>query len=193
MQGRPTHKGLAEQIRRLEKSRQKHAAALAEIDQLLHQIGEALRSSASSSQSIPDAKALELTLARPAAAMHAHGRRYRKLALTGEKAIVAFVQRRGRASTSEINEHWRAEGRGGVANNAIVRLMKRGALVREPIPNNRGSWYRYGGESPHSDVQSQDFSRSAGSPSELSASVAAGPVDFTAEPVGTSAQGSTFG
>jgi hypothetical protein len=188
MQSRPTHKGLAEQIRRLEKSRQKHATALAEIDQLLHQIGEALRSSASSSQSIPETKAMELTLARPATS-HGTGRRYRKLALTGEKAIVAFVQRRGRASTSEINEHWRAEGRGGVANNAIVRLMKRGALVREPIPGNRGSWYRYGSETPppRMDVQAEDTADSAADVSHVSA------LEFSPEPVGASAQGATFG
>ena len=184
MQGRPTHKGLAEQIRRLEKSRQKHAAALAEIDQLLHQIGEALRSSSSASQTIPEAKAMELTLARPVS--HGPGRRYRKLALTGEKAIVAFVQRRGRASTSEINEHWRAEGRGGVANNAIVRLMKRGALVREPIPGNRGSWYRYGGAAPHT----VDHPAHEGSASDASGHSS---VLFATEPVGAAAQGATFG
>jgi hypothetical protein len=193
MQTRPTHKGLAEQIRRLEKSRQKHAAALAEIDQLLHQIGEALRSSAASPQSNHEGKALELALARPS--IHAPSRRYRKLALTGEKAIVAFVQRRGRASTAEINEHWRAEGRGGVANNAIVRLMKRGALVREPIPGNRGSWYRYGGES-RLDVHRQGFPQSA-SPENSDASSGelgtASAVEFGTEPVGTSAQSAAFG
>jgi hypothetical protein len=124
---------------------------------------------------------------------HGTGRRYRKLALTGENAIVAFVQRRGRASTAEINEHWRAEGRGGVANNAIVRLMKRGALVREPIPGNRGSWYRYGGETSHLDGPAHDSSQDTHEAAEhLSGGASHAGLGFAAEPVGATGQ-ATFG
>jgi hypothetical protein len=86
--------------------------------------------------------------------------------MTGEEAILAFVNQHGRATTAEINAHWRSEGRGGVANNAIVRLLKRGELVREPVPGTRGSYYR---------CQSPDPAHSMNAAHPAATPVAAGP------------------
>jgi arginine repressor len=133
-----THPGLADQIKQLEESRDKHAAALAEIDQLLNRISQTLKSLHPSSQLSSPSVTAGWT------AMGEGGRRkYHKMELTGDQAVVAFVKKRGIATTAEINAQWRAEGRGGVANNAIVRLLKRGELVRETSQGSRGGRYRH--------------------------------------------------
>src|SRR2546423_1198691 len=109
---------LAEQVRRLEASRQQHVTALAQIDQLLSHIGDALRR-------------MHVGQARPTEAEQSSGleygvgdegaeapsgrlgpRRYRKAELTGEQSVLALVRRQGSATTAEINRQWRGEGRG---------------------------------------------------------------------------------
>ena len=133
-----THESLADQIKRLEESRTRHAAALGEIDQLLNRISQALKSTG-----IPDAPSTgtpwQSSVENRLRIFGENGRRkYRKMELTGDQAVIAFVRARGSATTSEINAQWRAEGRGGVANNAIVRLLKRAELVRETNHGSRG-------------------------------------------------------
>jgi hypothetical protein len=71
-------------------------------------------------------------------------RRYQKLPQTGEESVLTFVREHGNPSTAEINDHWRGEGRPGVANPTVARLLKRGALRRENDPTVRGSRYRIG-------------------------------------------------
>ena len=136
-----THESLADQIKRLEESRAKHAAALGEIDQLLNRISHALKSSGTSdtpSTGVP----WQNGVADTSRLFGENGRRkYRKLELTGDQAVIAFVRTRGTATTAEINAQWRSEGRGGVANNAIVRLLKRAELVRETNHESRGGRY----------------------------------------------------
>jgi hypothetical protein len=149
-----TRSDLADQVRRLEVSRQQHIAALAQIDQLLTRIGDAVRKlHVTAPQGPGGERDLGLRFepyrqpdeAAEAPARPGGRRRYRKAELTGEQAVIAFVRRQGSATTAEINRQWRMEGRGGAANNAILQLLRRGELVREPIPGQRrGSRYRSG-------------------------------------------------
>ena len=146
-----TGHGLAFQIKQLEESRERHAAAVAEIDHLLGRIGEAINSVHPSSP-MASAKAIgngsatwNARLGNASSLLLEGGRRkYHKMERTGDQSVVAFIKESGTATTAEINAHWRAEGRGGVANNAIVRLLKRGELVRELSPGSRSGLYRCG-------------------------------------------------
>jgi hypothetical protein len=140
-----THPGLADQIKQLEESRDKHAAALAEIDLLLNRISQTLKSPHPPGPlSSPSGTAEWANALGNSSTIGEVGRRkYHKMELTGDQAVLAFVKERGIATTAEINAQWRAEGRGGVANNAIVRLLKRGELVRETSQGSRGGRYRY--------------------------------------------------
>jgi hypothetical protein len=61
---------------------------------------------------------------------------------TGEESVLAFVKELGRATAGEVNKKWRAEGRGGSADNTLGRLVKRGDLVREDVPGQRGGIYK---------------------------------------------------
>jgi hypothetical protein len=126
---------LIQQIRALQADRQRHAEALARIDQTLAQIGQMIIPSGPADAALP--------LDRVAVAAGKH-RKYRKLPLTGEQFIVDLIRRQGSATTLEINRAWRAEGRGGVANNTIGRLLQRHEIVREALNGQRGSRYRLG-------------------------------------------------
>src|SRR5947209_6793366 len=132
--------GLVDKLKRLEESREKHLAALTEIDRLLGRISITLDSMVPTEvrnkppvteADIPGDPRDQRAVVRVEVGPR---RRYVKLGLTGDQGIVAFVRERGVATTAEINAQWHAEGRGGAANNAIVRLLKRGELVREPCP-----------------------------------------------------------
>jgi hypothetical protein len=133
---------LSEQIRRLETSRRQHVAAVARIDQLLGRISDAIESlQGGHAHLAPASEQLQHT-PEQATLNPNRPRHYRKVGVTGDNAVLAFVRGRGSATTAEINRQWRSEGRGGVANNAILRLLRRGELVRESLRDQRGSAYR---------------------------------------------------
>jgi hypothetical protein len=72
------------------------------------------------------------------------GRRRRRrgsFAMSGDESVLSFVQKKGDATTSEIQKHWQSEGRGGKADNSISRLFKDKKLKRTPLENQRGSSY----------------------------------------------------
>src|SRR5205814_31141 len=48
---------------------------------------------------------------------------------------------RGEPTTAEVNAHWRAEGRRGVANAEITRLIRAGSIRRVSDPAVRDSRY----------------------------------------------------
>ena len=145
----PFHeRDLAEKIRQLEEDRQRHARAIAEIDGILARIQQALtvvhdRVPAGGAPSPAPSTRLPPP---PEAASPASGdrprRRYQKLPQTGEESVLAFVRDHGKPTTAEINDHWKSEGRPGVANPTVARLLKRGLLQRENDPSIRGSRYR---------------------------------------------------
>jgi hypothetical protein len=133
---------LAEKIRLLQEDRERHARAIGEIDEVLARIQQAVNTVRT------DDGANAIGDADPSQARDSGGggervrRRYQKLPQTGEESVLAFVRRQGNPSTAEINDHWKSEGRPGVANPTVARLLKRGLLRRESDSYVRGSRYR---------------------------------------------------
>ena len=62
-------------------------------------------------------------------------------AISGEESILAFVASAGQPNAAEINIHWKNEGRGGVANTPISKLVKAGKLKSVAVVGERGSRY----------------------------------------------------
>ena len=128
---------LAEKIRQLQADRQQHAQAINEIDQVLGRVEKALT----------ELKAMTArTSGHVSTAPHSGDdrprRHYQKFELTGEESVLDFIRRQGHPTTAEINNNWHAQGRTGVANPILARLLKRGLLERESDPTVRGSRYR---------------------------------------------------
>jgi hypothetical protein len=121
---------LAEQIKRLEADRQRHAQAMAEIDDVLARINDAL----SAVRSIPDA-------GRPTLEVYSQRRRRGRFTQTAIQSVLAFIRERGNPSTSEINAHWRSEGRKGTVNVTLLKLLKEGLIQRVQDASIRGSRY----------------------------------------------------
>ena len=130
---------LIEKIRRLQADRAEHAQAINEIDKVLSRVENALHALKAMTHKKghvegevgPDGESAP----RPR-------RHYQKFELTGEESVLQFVRNGGNPTTAEINANWQAEGRTGVANPILARLLKRGQLEREQDPNVRGSRYR---------------------------------------------------
>ena len=131
-------------IQELLAQKQKHTEALDRINEMLSRIGSMLgggngsgvrrgpgRPPASAS---PAMAAVEPTTRR-------RRRKRGKFAVSGEESIINFIREHRNPSTSEITAHWRSEGRGGKADNALSRLVKIRRLKRQPIAGERGSRY----------------------------------------------------
>jgi hypothetical protein len=118
---------LAAKIRQLQTERARHMQAIIEIDKVLGQVQSALTEVESSDFLSAD---------------HSGRRRYQKLETTGEESVLEFIRDRGNPTTAQVNEHWQGQGRPGVANPILARLLKRKLLRRENDPNVRGSRYR---------------------------------------------------
>jgi len=121
-----TPKDLAAKIRQFEDERAGHIQAIAEIDKVLEQIRHALT----------DVEPFTDADERPR-------RRYRKFEMTGEESVIEFVRIQGNPSTAQVNAHWKGQGRTGVVNPILARLIKRGVLRREDDPSVRGSRYYF--------------------------------------------------
>ena len=61
--------------------------------------------------------------------------------ISGEESVLAFIKKHGNPSTSEVNEHWHGEGRGGKADNTLSKLVKVKQLKRVSADDARGSRY----------------------------------------------------
>jgi hypothetical protein len=61
--------------------------------------------------------------------------------VSGEESVVAFVKKAGTPTTKEVNKHWKAEGRGGTADNTLTKLVKLKKLKRINLVGQRGSKY----------------------------------------------------
>jgi len=121
-----TSEDLGAKIRRFQRERARHVRAIDEIDKVLARIQQVL-----TGLEVPSAN----YAGRPR-------KRYQKLELTGEESVVEFIRIRTNPSTAQVNVHWKAQGRLGVANPILARLFKRGVLRRENDPTVRGSRYR---------------------------------------------------
>jgi hypothetical protein len=130
---------LADKIRRLQADRAEHAQAINEIDKVLGRVENALHAlkemTSKSGQTASDQAADIDPSQRPR-------RHYQKFELTGEESVLEFIRNGQNPTTAEINANWHAQGRTGVANPILARLLKRGQLEREIDPTVRGSRYR---------------------------------------------------
>jgi histone H1/5 len=64
-----------------------------------------------------------------------------KYAQTGDEFILAFIGKKGTATTNEIRQHWKKAGRKGKAENNLTGLVKHGKVLRTPTPGEAGSTY----------------------------------------------------
>jgi|GEM_PF-839170 len=131
---------LAQKIRQLQADREKHAQAIAHIDQVLSRVESALSGIRAATTNAPAAP-LKPVLETLAHSVPRPRRKYQKFALTGEESVLQFIRTHGNPTTAEVNENWHAEGRTGVANPLLARLLKSGLIEREADPSVRGSRY----------------------------------------------------
>ena len=128
---------IAGRIERLLADRRQHAEALAEIDSALEQIRSALQGINGTGVSTRLGPRKAAAEALPASRKR-RGRRgvYGK---TSDEMILALVGQRGGATTQEIKAKWKADGRGGTADNALSKMVKDRKLKRTPLVGQRGS------------------------------------------------------
>jgi len=124
--------GLAAQIDALMHKRVGHASAIEAIDGLLGKISHMLGGKLEA----PAAAKVKATTG---------GKKRRKrrgsFTMSGDESILAFVKSAGSPTTKEVNQHWKGEGRGGSADNALTKLVKTKKLKRINIKGERGSKY----------------------------------------------------
>ncbi len=61
--------------------------------------------------------------------------------ITAEESILAFVKERGGATTQEIRKFWTGEGRPGVPDYVVSRMVAGRKLMRMPLGGKLGSRY----------------------------------------------------
>jgi hypothetical protein len=128
----PPDRNLAEMIQQLEADRRRHAEAIEAIDQVLSQVGRVVSHARLDTGDFP---------VPPDVSSVAGVRRRGKFELTGERSVLQFIAHKGNPTTAEINEHWRSEGRRGVANVILLKLLKQGLIRRLVDASIRGSRY----------------------------------------------------
>ena len=133
----PSPAQIAGRIERLLTDRQQHAEALAEIDSALEQIRSALQGINGTGVSTRPGprKASAGTMPAP---RKRRGRRG-KYGTSSTEMILALVGQRGEATTQEIKAKWKADGRGGSADNPLSKMVKDRQLKRTPLVGQRGS------------------------------------------------------
>src|SRR3954454_8670817 len=117
--------GLAAQIDALMHKRVGHASAIEAIDGLLgkisHMLGGKLEAPAASNGKVSIGGKVG-------------GKKRRKrrgsFEMSGDESILAFIKSAGTPTTKEVNQHWKGEGRGGSADNALTKLVKMKKLKR---------------------------------------------------------------
>ena len=127
---------LAERIQQLVNERQKHADAIALIDETLSGVAASLTGAAPISSRAASA-------ANPAApaTKRKRGGRLRKFATSAEESVLAFIRQNRNPTTQEIKKHYYSEGRGGTADNVLSKLFREKKVRREPLKDQRGSRY----------------------------------------------------
>jgi hypothetical protein len=133
-------------VQELLEQKAKHTEALNRINETLSRIGSMLGGNGSSAPrrgpGRPPASASAATGGESSGGGRRRRRRKRgKFSMSGEDSIINFIRQHRNPSTAEITAHWRSEGRGGKADNALSRLVKDRRLKRQAIAGERGSRY----------------------------------------------------
>jgi len=144
---------ISKRIQILFDQRQRHAEALAGINQTLSAVAAALGrvSSNGRTQVEPAAGAPpKKRRGRPPGVRNAtpapapsKGRRGRgSYATTGDESVLAFIKSNKKPTTREIKAHWASEGRLGTADNVLSKLFRENRVKRTPLGKGiRGSRY----------------------------------------------------
>ncbi|HRX85211.1 MAG TPA: hypothetical protein P5572_09365 [Phycisphaerae bacterium] len=121
-------------IANLHEERQRHEAAIIEIDEAFARLGVA--------PSAPrrGRPAGQWRAVKPVAKSR---RKRRRFATTANALVVATIRKAGAkgASGAQINGAWRAAGRPGDAYNTLTILTQAKAIRRTKVPGERGSRY----------------------------------------------------
>jgi hypothetical protein len=136
-------------IQSLLDQREEHTKAIAAIEETLAKVGAALgtpakppKPAAPIPKAVAPAKPAAPKPAPPKPAAPAKGTRTRRqFAISGEQSILQFVKSKSSPKGSEIETHWKSEGRKGRAINLISKLAKEKKLKRIPLKGERGSRY----------------------------------------------------
>lgn len=134
---------LARLIKTLQDDRQKHVAAIAEIDSTFASLG--ITPAPAKRRGRKPGSVNVKTAAAPAAAAPKGGKKKRtrtkaKDGLTGEQFIYKVLAE-GQLLTAEVNKKWEASGRNGRADILLGQLVASGKLKRQKVKDERGSRY----------------------------------------------------
>jgi hypothetical protein len=126
---------LTARIESLLEDRAKHESAIGTIDATLDRIHSALGGNMSFEGPAKTAK--------PGGKKRGpKGRRKRgKFAMKAEDSVLDFVKSQNLPTTRDVNQHWKADGRGGSADNALTKLVQEKKLKRIAVKGERGSKY----------------------------------------------------
>jgi hypothetical protein len=137
---------LSGQIQKLLADKQHHTEALARIDETLQKVGSLLGLEAQigvrrGPGRPPKTQPAVTPVAVTAAAPQKHKGKRRWFSVTAEQSILDFISKSDSPTTKDVNRHWKAEGRGGTADNTLSLMVKKKAIKRVPIEGKHGSRY----------------------------------------------------
>lgn len=137
---------LSGQIQKLLAEKQQHTDALSRIDETLQKVGSLLGMNTQAAVRRgpgrpPKSQAALQPVAVQAAAPQKHKGKRRWFSVTAEQSILDFVTRSSSPTTKEVNRHWKAEGRGGTADNTLSLMVKKRAIKRVRVEGQAGSTY----------------------------------------------------
>jgi hypothetical protein len=121
-------------VARLQRERQVHVKALAEIDAIFAGAGV---------PAAPVRSVRPVAVAKPKVGGKAKRRRF---AVSGTNSILEQVRQGGKegATSGNIAKQWKREGRAGSAFNILGQLVREGRLRRHKLRDDRGSRYVLG-------------------------------------------------
>ena len=133
---------LAGLISDLQRQRQDHVNAIAEIDAVFEKYS--IRSPERKRRGRPPGKRMDGARVGMKPAGRKGRRRTRgKFAKTGLESVLEFVASKGAkgATSAEINTQWKSEGRGATADTTLSQLTKAKKLKRVKLKGQKGSRY----------------------------------------------------
>ena len=135
---------LSGQIQNLLAEKQQHTEALSRIDETLQKVASLVGMNSQMPVRRGRGRPPKMLSAAPTPVVKAtpplKGKR-RWFSVTAEQSILDFVSKSGSPTTKEVNQHWKAEGRGGTADNTLSLMVKKRGIKRAPIEGKHGSRY----------------------------------------------------
>jgi hypothetical protein len=130
-------------VSRLQAERQEHEAAIAAIDAAFERFGLKPGAVKRRGRRRGRPRGSRNKVRATAAPKRRRKRGRRSFAKSGPQSILDFVKAKGAAGarTSEVNKHWKAEGRAGDAYVTLGQLVKQRQLKRKNLKGQRGSRY----------------------------------------------------